>query len=59
MVLDILDPANLGRLVALTVSFVIVAAFAYLRGFKQGSREGYIRGRSVSRHVASLNKDVK
>jgi hypothetical protein len=59
MVLDLLDPSTLGRMVALTVSFVMVAAFAYLRGFKQGSREGYIRGRSVSRHVSSLNKGVK
>ena len=59
MVLDLLDPTTLGRLVALTVAFVIVAAFAYLRGFKQGSREGYIRGRSVLRHVSATNKGVK
>jgi hypothetical protein len=59
MVVELLDPATLGRLVVLTVLLVIAAAYGYSRGHKEGSREGYIRGRSVVRHVSALNKGVK
>jgi hypothetical protein len=59
MVVDLLDAATLGRLVVLTVLLVIAAAYGYSRGHKEGSREGYIRGRSVVRHVSALNKGVK
>ena len=59
MVLDLLDPATLGRLTALFVLLVIAAAYGYSRGYKEGSREGYIRGRAVVRHVSAINKDVK
>jgi hypothetical protein len=59
MVVDLLDPATLGRLVVLVVLLVIAAAYGYSRGHKEGSREGYIRGRAVVRHVSAINKDVK
>ena len=59
MVLDLLDPATLGRVVGAVCLMVIAAAYGYSKGHKDGSREGYTRGRSVSRHVASINKAVK
>jgi hypothetical protein len=59
MVLDLLDPPTLGRLVAVVVLLVIAGAYGYSKGHKDGSREGYIRGRSVSRHISSTNKGVK
>jgi hypothetical protein len=59
MVLDLLDPATLGRLVGIVFLMVLAAAIGYAIGFKEGKREGYIRGRAVSRHIASSKKAVK
>ena len=58
MVLDLLDPATLGRFTLLVVMMVMAAAVGYAMGHKDGKREGYIRGRSVRRHIAS-KKAVK
>jgi len=59
MVLDLLDPATLGRLTLLAILLVMAAAVGYAMGHKDGSREGYIRGRAVSRHISAANKAVK
>jgi hypothetical protein len=59
MVVDLLDPATLGRLTCLAILLVMAAAVGYAKGHREGSREGYIRGRAVSRHISSANKAVK
>jgi hypothetical protein len=50
MVLDLLDPATLGRLSLLAILLIMAAAVGYSMGHKDGSREGYTRGRAVARH---------
>ena len=57
MVLDLLDPATLGRLSMLTILLVMAAAVGYAKGFKEGKREGLARRKAISRHIA--NKAVK
>jgi hypothetical protein len=59
MELDLLDPATLGRVVGAICLMVIAAAYGYSKGHRDGSREGYTRGRAVSRHIASINKGAK
>jgi len=59
MVLDLLDPATLGRLTGLVIMLVMAGAIGYAKGHKDGSREGYIRGRAVNRHISQANKAVK
>lgn len=57
MVLDILDPATLGRLVGIISLMVLAAAAGYAKGFKEGKREGIARRKAMVRHMA--NKAVK
>ncbi len=57
MVLDLLDPATLGRLVGIVILMVIAAAAGYAKGFKDGKREGIARRKAMVRHMA--NKAVK
>ena len=57
MVLDLLDPATLGRLVGIISLMVIAAAVGYSKGFKDGNREGFARRKAMVRHIA--NKAVK
>ena len=57
MVLDLLDPATLGRLVGMLTLMVIAAALGYAKGFKEGKREGLARRKAISRHA--VNKAVK
>ena len=57
MVLDLLDPATLGRLVGVVVLMVMAAAAGYAKGFKDGKREGMARRKAMIRHMA--NKAVK
>ena len=52
MVLDLLDAATLGRLIGVITLMVIAAAIGYSRGFRDGNREGYARGRAITRHAA-------
>ena len=58
MVLDLLDPATLGRLTLLAILLVMAAAVGYAMGHKDGSREGYIRGRAVNRHVSHAKRTL-
>jgi hypothetical protein len=46
------------------VIFMIIAGFlwavvAYSIGFREGKRQGYTRGRAVSRHISQLDKAAK
>jgi len=57
MVLDLLDPATLGRLVGVVSLMIMAAAAGYAKGFKDGKREGLARRKAMVRHLA--NKAVK
>ena len=57
MVVDLLDPATLGRLSMLVILLVMAAAVGYAKGFKYGKREGIARRKAITRHIA--NKAVK
>jgi hypothetical protein len=57
MVLDLLDPATLGRLVGVLTLMVLAAALGYAKGFKEGKREGLARRKAITRHA--VNKAVK
>ena len=59
MVLDLLDPATVGRLTMLAILLVMAAAVGKAMGHNDGIREGYSRGRAVSRHISAANKAVK
>ena len=46
------------------VIFMVIAGFlwavmAYAVGFREGQRQGYTRGRAVSRHIAARQKAGK
>jgi hypothetical protein len=53
MVLDLLDPATLGRLVLVIVLMVMGAAVGYAKGFKDGKREGMARRKAMVRHLSN------
>lgn len=57
MVLDLLDPATLGRLTALVILLVMAGAVGYAKGFKEGRREGFARGKAIRQHVAAVNRE--
>ena len=59
MVVDLLDPQVLRALFLIGVLCTLAAALGYSFGHKDGSREGYTRGRAVNRHVAAANREVK
>jgi hypothetical protein len=45
---------------SIVIFMVIAGAFwavmSYAVGFKEGQRQGYTRGRSVSRHISQIDK---
>jgi hypothetical protein len=53
MVLDLLDPATLGRLVLVIILMVLGAAVGYAKGFKDGKREGMARRKAMVRHLSN------
>jgi len=53
MVLDLLDPATLGRLVGIISLMVLAAAVGYSKGFKDGNREGFARRKAMTRHLSN------
>ena len=57
MVLDLLDPATLGRLVGVISLMVLAAAAGYAKGFKEGKREGMARRKAISRHFSNKVAD--
>jgi hypothetical protein len=52
MVVDLLDQQTVLRLVLIGILCVMFSAVGYARGHKDGSREGFTRGRAVSRHAS-------
>jgi hypothetical protein len=43
----------------MVIAGALWAVMAYSVGFKEGRREGFTRGRAVSRHIASSEKVAK
>jgi ribosomal protein S5 len=58
MVLDLLDPATLGRLVGIIVLMVLGGAVGYAKGFKEGKREGMARRKAIRRHIANAKPSI-
>jgi hypothetical protein len=58
MMLDLTDPATLARVVGAIIAMIMTAAVGYAAGHKDGSREGYTRGRAIARHSVT-RKAVK
>jgi len=56
MVLDLLDGETLFRLFGLTIWTIMFMAVGYSMGFKDGKREGFLRGKTVGRHAANAVK---
>jgi len=48
---------ELSIVVIMTITAVLWAAITYSVGYKEGERNGFTRGRAVSRHISA--KDVK
>lgn len=57
MVVDLLDPQTLGRLVGVICLMIMGAAAGYAKGFKDGRREGFARGKAIRQHVAAVNRE--
>lgn len=51
MMLDLLDPATLGRLIGIISLMVMGSAIGYAKGFKDGRREGLLVGKSIRKAV--------
>jgi hypothetical protein len=47
---------ELSIVIAMTVACILWSAMSYSVGYKEGEREGFKRGRAISRHAA---KDVR
>jgi hypothetical protein len=48
---------------SIVIFMIITGAFwaimSYSVGFREGQRQGYTRGRAVSRHISQLNEKVE
>jgi len=53
MVVDLLDAEILMRLFMLCIWSVLTISIGYSIGFKEGRREGVIRGKAIGRHAAN------
>jgi hypothetical protein len=49
---------ELSIVIMMIVAGAFWAVMSYSVGFKEGQRQGYTRGRSVSRHISQLNEKV-
>jgi hypothetical protein len=56
MVVDLLDGETLVRLFMLLIWSVITIAIGYAKGFKDGRREGFARGKAIGRHSSNAVK---
>ena len=45
--------SEIGLFVLMAIACILWAVVSYSVGFKEGQREGYQRGRSVSRHISA------
>jgi hypothetical protein len=43
----------------MTIAGALWSVMAYSVGFKEGQRQGFTRGRAVSRHISQLDKAGK
>ena len=43
----------LSTIIIMSVGTLIACAWTYSWGYKEGKREGYVRGKSVNRHVSA------
>jgi hypothetical protein len=50
---------ELSIVVIMTIAGALWAIMAYSVGFKEGHRQGFTRGRAVSRHISQLEKAGK
>ena len=53
MVVDLTDAEILMRLFMLGIWSVLTVAIGYAIGFKEGRREGVVRGKAIGRHAAN------
>lgn len=44
--------------IAMVIAGALWAVMSYAVGFKEGQRQGYTRGRAVSRHISQLDEKV-
>jgi hypothetical protein len=42
--------------IAMLIAGALWAVMSYSVGFKEGQRQGYTRGRAVSRHISQIDK---
>jgi len=56
MVVDLLDGETLFRLLMLMIWSVITIAIGYSKGFKDGRRDGFARGKAIGRHSSNAVK---
>ena len=49
---------ELSIVVMCLIAGALWAVKSYSVGFKEGQRQGYTRGRAVSRHISQLNEKV-
>ena len=47
MMLDLLDPATLGRLIGVITLMIMGTAVGYAKGFKDGRREGIALSKAI------------
>jgi hypothetical protein len=50
---------ELSIIVIMSISAILWSAITYSVGYKEGERQGYTRGRAVSRHIAGNSKAVR
>ena len=53
MVVDLLDVETLWRFFLLGIWTVLTLAVGYAWGFKDGRREGILRGKTIGRHASN------
>ena len=56
MVVDLLDGETLFRLLMLMIWSILTIAIGYAKGFKDGRREGFARGKAIGRHSSNAVK---
>jgi len=44
--------------IVMLIAGALWSVMSYSVGFKEGQRQGYTRGRAVSRHISQLNEKV-
>ena len=50
---------ELSIVIFMVIAGALWALMAYSVGFKEGQRQGYTRGRAVSRHISQLDQAAK